>query len=98
MLHYKANLIYNDLLKSKDLKDVTQKINLIVDIYKSHDARTKKEIKKREFKNVFVKGIEIDWNTFYHDQEYKIKEIYFDALSHLHGLEYEQKGFTVIDL
>jgi len=98
LTHYLCYKVYQKAILSNDIKDVQNDINFIVKVYEIQNKRTKTEILKGEFKPVKIKGILIDWNTFYHDQNDKIRDLYFSLLSHYRDLQYKKNGFSIIDI
>ena len=81
---------FKSFLKSNDIKEVSNAINKVVEIYKNHEAEVKIKCDKKDFNN--VNGI--DFNTWAYTQENRIQSLYNDLKSKYHDLHFEKYEFN----
>jgi len=80
--------------KETDLSKLAEGVNRIAAIHESLKSEMEQKCGHKDFTE--VKGL--DFNVYYHDQIYGIKELYFELYGVYCGCKFDQKGFSVLDI
>jgi len=81
---------FKKVLKSTDIDEVKNAVNVVVSIHEQHEKEIKSKCEANDFKD--VEGV--DFNIWAYTQLNRIEDIYNDLKSRYHELHFEKYQFN----
>lgn len=85
--------IFNKYKESKDLHEINQGLNKIFGKLQELQKEMQENIKIKNVANFNKNGL--DFNEYFHDQEYKIEETWKELKDIYYSLHWDKHGFNV---